>query len=148
MQLIRHHLHLRHPVEGKTIFLSVGREVLAKRRWRGEAEDGKVFGFDLEQGLEDGDFIYQEGEDFYQVVQAPEAVLEVELGDEVGRAAQVGWKVGNLHFSVEIEGGFLRVVDDLALRQLFEREGIAFVEKVAVFHPEGAVGSHTHCHAR
>jgi hypothetical protein len=31
----------------RTVSLNVERRVLAKRRWRGQAEDGTDFGFDL-----------------------------------------------------------------------------------------------------
>ena len=50
--------------------------------------------------------------------------------------------IGNLHFQIEIAGDIVRVVDDPAVRQLFEREGIAYTACKRVFHPLS--GGHHH----
>ena len=141
MELIHHALAgwnrqlpvLRIPVE---------RLALAKRRWRGVAEDGREFGFDLETPLTDGVAVFQNESAAYVLAQKYEPVLEVSLGADSPSAARLGWMIGNLHFSIEVAGAIVRVVDDPAVRQLFEREDIAFVACKRVFHPLS--GGHRH----
>jgi urease accessory protein len=50
--------------------------------------------------------------------------------------------IGNLHFQIEIAGEVIRVVDDPAVRQMFEREGIAYAACKRIFHPLS--GGHQH----
>ncbi|HEY5793031.1 MAG TPA: hypothetical protein VIS74_07020, partial [Chthoniobacterales bacterium] len=62
-------------------------------------------------------------------------------------AARLGWKIGNLHFSVEVTADALRVADDSAIRQMLGREGIAHAARSAVFRPLlAAPHSHSHAH--
>ena len=143
MEIIRDHLHDTGS-GARRVPLVVERLALAKRRWRGVAEDGREFGFDLEHPLGDGDLFFRTDEAIYVLAQKPEPVLEISVGPDPARAAQLGWMIGNLHFSLAIEGGAVRVSDDPALRQLFEREGIAFAAREAVFKPLGAAHSHSH----
>ncbi len=121
--------------------IPVDRLTLAKRRWRGVAEDGREFGFDLEKPLADGAAVFQT-ESLYVVAQKYEPVLEVTLGTDAPTAARLGWLIGNLHFPLEVTGPAVRVADDPALRQLFAREGIAFLACARVFHP--LAGGHRH----
>ena len=129
-----------------SVRLPVDRLTLAKRRWRGVAEDGAEFGFDLETPLRDGATIFQSETAAYILAQKYEPVLEIrssKFGD--GRSAdatRLGWMIGNLHFQIEIADDLVRVVDDLAIRQLFEREGIAFTPCKRIFHPLS--GGHHH----
>jgi urease accessory protein len=129
-----------------TIRIPVDRLALAKRRWRGVAEDGAEFGFDLTGPLPDGAAIFQTETAVYVLAQKYEPVLEVRSSEfGVGNpadAARLGWMIGNLHFQIEIAGEVVRVVDDPAVRQLFEREGIAFATCKRVFHPLS--GGHRH----
>jgi urease accessory protein len=143
MEIIRHSL-AGPTAELRKIAVPVDRLTLAKRRWRGVAEDGRELGFDLEESLHDGDAVLQAGDACYVIAQAPELVLEVRLQESGSAAARLGWLIGNLHFQMEVTPEVIRVADDPALRQLFTREGIAFVEREAVFHPLG--GGHSHGH--
>ena len=118
------------------------RLTLAKRRWRGVAEDGGDFGFDLEAPLADGACIFQSESAAYFIAQKYEPVLEVALGTDAPASARLGWMIGNLHFQIEITGDAIRVADDPALRQLFERGRIPFTACKRVFHPLG--GGHRH----
>jgi urease accessory protein len=126
--------------------IPVDRLTLAKRRWRGVAEDGMEFGFDLEIPLADGAAVSQTGSVVYVLAQKYEPVLEVRIAEfgtrNSGDLARLGWMIGNLHFQIEITEDVVRVVDDLAVRQLFEREGIAFAACKRVFHPLS--GGHRH----
>jgi urease accessory protein len=122
--------------------LAVERLTLAKRRWRGVAEDGREFGFDLTAPLADGAAVFQSVADVYVIAQKYEPVLEVALGTDSPTAARLGWMIGNLHFQIEVAGEIVRVNDDPAVRQLFEREGIAFTACKRVFHPLS--GGHRH----
>lgn len=141
MELI--HAPLDACVPGLTpLRIPVERQTLAKRRWRGVAEDGAEFGFDLDAPLADGAPVFAKGESLYIVAQKYEPVLEVALGTDSPTAARLGWLIGNLHFQMEIIGEVVRVADDPALRQLFAREGLAFTGRKRVFHP--LAGGHHH----
>jgi urease accessory protein len=126
--------------------IPVERQTLAKRRWRGVAEDGEEFGFDLETPLADGAPIFATPQTLYVIAQKYEPVLELRIEDcgvRTGAAvARVGWMIGNLHFQIEVAEDVIRVADDPALRQLFEREHLAFTACKRVFHPLG--GGHHH----
>jgi urease accessory protein len=128
------------------IRIPVDRLTLAKRRWRGTAEDGTEIGFDLERPLADGAAVFQSEAAVYVLAQKYEPVLEVRVAEcemrNGGDAARLGWMIGNLHFQIEIVEDTVRVVDDPAVRQLFEREGIAFTACKRVFHPLS--GGHRH----
>lgn len=126
--------------------IPVNRLILAKRRWRGVAEDGAEFGFDLEKPLADGAAVFAGDAGTYVIAQKYEPVLEVSLAAQAPVAAKLGWLIGNLHFQIEITGDVVRVADDPALRQLFERENLAFIECKRVFHPVGGGHSHGHHH--
>jgi len=105
------------------------------------AEDGREFGFDLEKPLTDGAAVFL-AESLYVIAQKYEPVLEVSLASDAPGAAKMGWMIGNLHFPLEVDGSVVRVADDPALRQLFEREHIVFVACKRVFHPLS--GGHRH----
>jgi len=122
--------------------LPVERLTLAKRRWRGVAEDDQEFGFDLETPLTDNAAVHQSATSVYILAQKYEPVLEVALGTDSLTAARLGWMIGNLHFQIEVAGPVVRVVDDPAVRQLFDRERIAYVACKRVFHPLS--GGHHH----
>ncbi len=122
--------------------IAVDRLTLAKRRWRGVAEDGREFGFDLEAPLADGVAVHQSESAVYFIAQKYEPVLEVPLGTDAQAAARLGWTIGNLHFPIEVASGVVRVEDDSALRQMFERERISFTACKRVFHPLS--GGHRH----
>jgi urease accessory protein len=125
--------HVRVPVDRLT---------LAKRRWRGVAEDGREFGFDLEKPMQDGTTVFRDEQHEYVIAQKYEPVLEVHLVQDPPVAAKLGWMIGNLHFPLEVTGDVVRVADDPALRQMFEREGIAYAARKRVFHP--LAGGHRH----
>lgn len=114
--------------------ITVARLDLEKRRWRGLAADGREFGFDLHHPLHHGAAVFATASHAYVIAQAPEPVLEIALGDAEA-SARLGWKIGNLHFPIEINPTAVRVIDDPALRQMLEREQIPFAEKTAVFQP-------------
>jgi len=124
--------------------LFVERATLSKRRWRGVAEDGREFGFDLEKQLGDGAVFFREGESVYAISQKAEAVLQIWLGDAKD-AARAGWMIGNLHFPIEVSEGAAFTVEDAAVLALFEREGIPFERVERVFRPVSAV-THGHHH--
>lgn len=120
--------------ESEQIFLNAERRLFLKRRWRASAGDGTEFGFDLQERLRHGCVFYQSDFADYIVLQEPELVYQVMVGDP-DFAALVGWKIGNLHFPVQITGGLIRTPHDPAIRQLFEREGWPFEEAAVVFNP-------------
>ena len=122
---------------------------LQKRRWRGQAEDGADFGFELAEPLGHGAFFFESETHRYRIRQTPESVLAIRLAGDATEAAETGWQIGNLHMPVQVAGGEIRVGDDPAVRQLFTGMGIAFAVKDEIFQPmKGSVGaSHSHGHS-
>ncbi|MCX7712860.1 MAG: hypothetical protein N2035_04250 [Chthoniobacterales bacterium] len=148
MHVIHHALEKQSTAGRKEILIRVDRLTLGKCRWRATADDGTDFGFDLQKPLRNGDFVYEEGEKVYRLSLLPEEVLEVELPAHPADAALLGWKIGNLHFPIEIVGEEkLRIVDDPAVRQLLEREARPYQVVRAIFQPlSAAPHSHSHHH--
>jgi len=123
---------------GKRITLTTERRQFLKRRWRGVAEDGTEFGFDLENRLTDGCVIFQQDGRDYIVRQLPEVVYQIECATPE-HAALVGWKVGNLHLPAQIVGNMIWVLHDEAMAQLLEREGWRYSEPEVLFTPMKAM---------
>jgi urease accessory protein len=121
--------------------LAVDRLTLAKRRWRGKAEDGREFGFDLAAPLRDGVAFFHAGGTTYIISQKAEGVFEIPFTSPAD-GARVGWLIGNLHFSLEVTQSSVRVAEDSAIRQMLEREKIAYSEASRVFHPFHAAHAH------
>ena len=126
-----------------SIPLAVGRRVLAKRRWRGQAEDGTDFGFDLEKPLLHGVCFHAEGDKNYIIDQKPEEVFRVPYPDP-REAAHRAWQVGNLHFPAQFTESYLLVEGDLAVRHMLDRNAIPFEEAIEIFQPVTASSSHHH----
>ena len=143
MEIIRHALPASAPRGVLEIVLAADRLTLAKRRWRGVADDGREFGFDLGEPLRDGAAFFSEGGATYVLVQRAEPVLEIPMGSPM-ESAKAAWLVGNLHFPVQLAADIIRVADDPSLRQMAAREGIVFSEARRVFHPIYAAHSHGH----
>ncbi len=122
----------------RQITLAAERRQFLKRRWRGTAEDGMEFGFDLDARLTDGCVIFQHVGNDYIVRQLAEVVYEIPLENSV-QAALVGWKVGNLHLPAQILDQSIRVLHDDAMTQLLEREGWPYSEPEVVFTPMKAM---------
>ena len=117
------------------ITLRVERLTLAKRLWRGTAEDGSEFGFELAAPLQHGDTFFQSATARYSVQQHPEPVVEVSLDVTPSAAAGIGWAIGNLHLELQSEPARLLAPDEPAVRQLLDRLKVPFTPTTAVFRP-------------
>ncbi len=117
------------------VAVSVERQKLAKRIWRGAADDGLEFGFELNAPLKDGDTIWQTSIARYVIRQLPEAVLEISLDVAPSAAAGIGWAIGNLHLELSAESKRLLTTDEPAVRQLLERLKVPFTPTTALFRP-------------
>jgi len=117
------------------VAVSVERQKLAKRLWRGAADDGLEFGFELNAPLKDGDTIWQTSIARYVIRQLPEAVLEISLDVAPSAAAGIGWAIGNLHLELSAESKRLLTTDEPAVRQLLERLKVPFTPTTALFRP-------------
>jgi urease accessory protein len=117
------------------IALRMDRQTLAKRLWRGHAEDQAEFGFELEKPLKDGDAFWQTSTARYVVRQHPEPVVEISLEVAPSAAAGIGWAVGNLHLELAAEATRLLAPDEPAVRQLLDRLKVPFTATTAVFRP-------------
>lgn len=130
----------------RVVALRAPRLTLAKTRWRGAADDGVEFGFDLARPLRHGDVVHVTAAAAYTIHQDAEPVLEVDLGPDASAAARLGWSLGNLHQPVEVRAGVLVVPDDPAVRALLESLRVPFRAARAVFQPGAAVHAHHHEH--
>lgn len=142
MQLVTSHFH-EIPESKKRIPLPIDRRTLAKRRFRATAKDGAEFGFDLPHPLSHGTPFHETDDAVYLIDQEPEPVLRVAIRD-AEQAALYGWMIGNMHFPAAFEKDAILAEDDPAVRQLLERNQIAFEEASAVFQPPAAVPHHHH----
>ena len=125
------------------VSLTVERRVLAKRRWRGQAEDGTEFGFDLASPLRNGICFHRLGCRNYIIDQMPESVFRIHYSNQ-RESAHRAWQVGNLHFPAQFHNGYLLVEGDYAVRLMLERNQIPFDESTEVFQPVMAASSHHH----
>lgn len=117
------------------IALRVDRVTLVKRLWRGTAEDGSEFGFELSAPLKSGDIFFQSPTARYVVYQTPEAVIEVSLDVAPSAAAGIAWAIGNLHLELSAEPTRLLAPDGPAVRQLLDRLKVPFKTTTAIFRP-------------
>ena len=115
--------------------MRVDRLKLAKRLWRGMAEDGMEFGFELAAPLKHGDTFWQSAVARYVIRQEAEHVLEIALDIAPSAAAGLGWAIGNLHLELSAEPTRLLAPDDPAVRRLLDRLAVPFQTVTAVFRP-------------
>ena len=115
--------------------LVVDRLTIAKRLWRGTAEDGTDFGFDLTAPFKHGDTVFQSTAARYVVQQMEEPVVEVSLDVAPSAAAGIGWAIGNLHLELSAEPSRLIAADEPAIRQLLERLKVPYRATTAIFRP-------------
>lgn len=125
------------PPECQIVLRAERREFL-KRRWRGIADDGTEFGFDLDERLVDGCVIHHSNGIDYIVRQSPEIVYRIPF-ESTAHAALVAWKTGNLHMPAQICDDAILVLHDDAMRNLIERECWKFSEIEILFTPMKAV---------
>ena len=143
MKIIKEFNPINPQVFKNPISLIVERRVLAKRRWRGQAQDGADFGFDLISPLRHGICFHAEEDKNYIIDQKPEVVFRVPFPDQK-EAAHRAWQVGNLHFPAQFLESYLLVEGDLAVRLMLERNQIPFEEGMEVFQPVLAATGHHH----
>ena len=143
MKIIKEFNPINPQVFKNPISLTVERRVLAKRRWRGQAQDGADFGFDLISPLRHGICFHAEEDRNYVIDQKPEVVFRVPFPDQK-EAAHRAWQVGNLHFPAQFLESYLLVEGDLAVRLMLERNQIPFEEGMEVFQPVLAATGHHH----
>ncbi len=120
--------------EREQIRLTVERHLFLKRRWQGVAEDGVAFEFDLASRLKDGCVIHQSDDADYVIAHKEETVFQIAT-PTAEQAALVGWKIGNLHFPVQIVDGFIRVTADPMILELLAAEDWSHEEVSVVFQP-------------
>ncbi len=142
MELITDHLAPGETAK-QTICLKADRRTLAKRRWRGVADDGAEFGFDLPHPLKNRIPFFETETSRYEIEQTAESVLRIPFSTQK-EAAYYGWMVGNLHFSADFQLDAVIAEDDPAIRQMLERNHIAYSEDTLVFEPVIVSQGHHH----
>lgn len=137
--------------EFEPVSIRVDRFKLLKRRWRGTAQDGTDFGFELDQPLSHGACYYLTETKRYVIDQAPEQVIEVDFTGHLFEGLHVAWSIGNLHMPMQSLDSGVRVADDPAVRQLFAHLNVTYHVNDAVFEPirnSTEIGhSHSHSHS-
>lgn len=131
---------IRQPVRApnttlRRVLLRVERLNLAKRLWRGTADDGTEFGFELEAPLRHGDTVFESDGERYVIEQIEEPVVEIPLDVPASAAAGIGWAIGNLHLELSSETTRLLAPDEPAIRRLLERLNVPFRTTTAIFRP-------------
>jgi urease accessory protein len=143
LTMVRHPLDPLHAGETERV-VPADRWTLARRRWRGTADDGREFGFEVEHPLRHGDVVARNDHAAYVIQQSPEPCLAVPL-PAAAEAARLAWQIGNLHQPVQVTDDTLIAPDDPAVRTLFRQLNLAFTEAPHIFEPEtGAAGHHHH----
>lgn len=135
MIVVKHLLaeHSSRPVGGR-VSLFIERHLFLKRRWRGVAEDGTAFDFDLESRLKNGCVIHQTDATDYVIEQKKEPVYQIATPTPE-LAALVGWKIGNLHFPVQILEGVIRVTVHALIEELLAAENWPHEQVSVIFQP-------------
>ena len=144
LTMVRHPIAPLHNGEAM-IAVPVDRWTLARRRWRGAAEDGREFGFEVDTPLRHGEVIARNDHGAYVIRQIPEACLIVALPDAPA-AARLAWQIGNLHQPVQVTGDALIAPDDPAVHALFRQLGVDAAPALRIFEPEAGAGGHAHHH--
>lgn len=128
------------------VAVRVDRQKLARRLWRGVADDGTDFGFEVETPLRHGDVVWATAAARYVIRQAAEPLLEIALGDSPDQAAVIGWAVGNMHFVIEARPGRILAPDDTGLRSALDRVAIPYRVTTGVFQPHrfASIVGHSH----
>jgi urease accessory protein len=117
------------------IAVRADRITLAKRLWRGRADDGQEFGFELVGPIRHGETAFQSATARYVIQQTVEPVVEISLAIAPSAAAGIGWAIGNLHLELSAEATRLIAADEPAVRQLLERLKVPFTATTAIFRP-------------
>jgi len=142
---IIHHAVNPSSEEKRAVKLLASRGALAKRRWRGIAEDGREFGFDLDHPISHGHPFLINGDTIYVVEQERESILCIPTAN-LEQASRIGWSLGNLHFPVHVQPEAIHVLDDPAVVQMLQRENIPYTRMNCVFMPRLADSHHQHEH--
>jgi len=126
--------------------IRVDRSKLARRLWRGSADDGVDFGFEVGTPLRHGEVVHLTDTTRYVIRQTAEPLLEIAIDVPADQAAVIGWAVGNMHFVIEAQEKRLRAPDDSGLRQALDRIGIAYRAVTGVFQPHrfASIVGHSH----
>ncbi|MDX2186184.1 MAG: urease accessory protein UreE [Opitutaceae bacterium] len=119
----------------RRILVRCSRLQAMKRRWRGVAEDGREFVFELEQPLVHGSVAWIEAGIAYVIEVEPEPLLEISLDVAPSAAAGIGWAVGNMHLELMSEPARLLTPDEPAARQLLDRISVPYQTVVDRFRP-------------
>jgi urease accessory protein len=117
------------------IALRADRFTLAKRLWRGRADDGTEFGFELAVPLKHGDTIFESEAARYVVRQEEEAVVVVSLDLAPRRPPASAGRSATSTSNSPAETTRLIAADEPAVRQLLERLKVTYHATRAIFRP-------------
>jgi urease accessory protein len=112
-----------------------------QRRWlRGKfrTTKGREIALALPTGnaLEPGCIVLIEKDWYVRVDPVPEPLLAVTPRDHA-ESIKLAFEIGNRHFPLALDGQTILVPDDPAMSQLFQRLGVSFEHRNAIFSPIG-----------
>jgi urease accessory protein len=131
-----------HAVAGDRIELAF--EARCRSRFRVQSAGGRECGVFLERGtvLRGGDKLAGDDGSVFEVVAAPEALIEARSADPL-LIAKAAYHLGNRHVAVHLMPGRLRFAADAVLGEMVRGLGLDVVSANEAFEPEsGAYGSH------
>jgi urease accessory protein len=128
------------------VWVRADRVTLAKRLWRGIADDGLELGFELTGPVKHGQTVHQTAQSRYVIRQELESLLEMSLDVAPSAAAGIGWAIGNLHLELAAEASRLLAPDSPAVRQLLDRLQVPYRPTTGVFRPGHFVRSRNSAH--
>jgi urease accessory protein len=128
------------------VAVRVDRQKLARRLWRGTAEDGTDFGFEVAVPLRHGEAVWSSETARYVIRQTAEPLLEISIDVAPEEAAVIGWAVGNMHFVIEAQEKRILAPDDSGLRQALDRIGVGYRVTSGVFQPHRFANIVGHAH--
>jgi urease accessory protein len=117
------------------VAICTDRRTLSQTAWRGKADDGAEFSFELVAPLRHGEAVFQSPTARYVIRQQAEPVLAIALDIPPSAAAGIGWAIGNMHLELSAEPNRLLAPDEPIMRQLLGRLRIPFEPTSAVVRP-------------
>ncbi|MDQ8022415.1 MAG: urease accessory protein UreE [Moraxellaceae bacterium] len=145
MLLIEAFCHTDAPANEKLI---LDFEARSKSRLRTKLASGEDAGLFLPRGgiLKSGDRLLGSDGRVIAVESAAEAVLDARFATPT-ELAKAAYHLGNRHVAVQVEEGFLRILDDHVLGAMLAGLGATLTKLTAAFEPEaGAYGGHAAHH--
>lgn len=152
LRAVEHHPASLWPAESASDSLTLDYDNRHRRRIKLTTDRGAELLLDLPKAvaMAHGDGLRLEDGRWLTVLAAPEALVEVRVGDAT-QLAKIAWHVGNRHFPAQLLDGAIRIRPDHVIEAMIAGLGGGLTRLEAPFQPEGGAygaspGGHTHRH--